>query len=245
MATAYSSALSGPHRQKSRNDLDPLLKNDQEDLLNEPYAVAVLGVTEYTRQDVLQAIKTLQGRRVTLTAVTLMEELAKSDSNTTATQECPPSRERSLKRQANDRYGSDGDSEEESPEQVTAPSPPVVRKGGLDEDGAAPAKVFLASKGVVDRQQSTPSPAKKTNLGKPGHGQEPENLLLGRKLHALREENRRLKARQLCRKCQTRSVSITFLPCGHFAFCYDCGQGYHACPLCRKTILADVRTFLA
>ncbi|XP_076461866.1 uncharacterized protein LOC143294213 isoform X2 [Babylonia areolata] len=70
------------------------------------------------------------------------------------------------------------------------------------------------------------------------------NLQLA-KLRALRAENRRLKARQTCRQCRQRPVALTLLPCGHFCFCQECGSTLEKCPLCRKTILADVRTFVA
>lgn len=66
---------------------------------------------------------------------------------------------------------------------------------------------------------------------------------LKQKVRVLRSENKRLKDRQYCRDCHSKLVSITFLPCGHCSYCYDCGQLFSACPICRKTILADVRTF--
>ena len=65
------------------------------------------------------------------------------------------------------------------------------------------------------------------------------------RLRALRAENRRLKARQMCRQCHLRPVALTLLPCGHFCFCQECASSFHACPVCRKTILADVRTFVS
>ena len=65
------------------------------------------------------------------------------------------------------------------------------------------------------------------------------------KLKMLMAENQRLKKRQQCRQCKTRQVSLTFLPCGHYSYCQECGQKFNTCPICKKTILADVRTFLA
>lgn len=61
----------------------------------------------------------------------------------------------------------------------------------------------------------------------------------------LLKENRRLKRRQLCRLCGEREVSITLLPCGHFLFCQPCATSMTRCVLCRKEIMADVRTFLS
>ena len=65
------------------------------------------------------------------------------------------------------------------------------------------------------------------------------------RLRALRAENRRLKTRKTCRQCRQRPVALTLLPCGHFCFCQECGSSFHACPICKKTILADVRTFVS
>ncbi|KAL8616893.1 hypothetical protein ACOMHN_041812 [Nucella lapillus] len=60
----------------------------------------------------------------------------------------------------------------------------------------------------------------------------------------LRKENRRLKARQTCRQCGTRPISLTLLPCGHLCLCTECGPSLDHCPLCGRVIMADVRTFL-
>lgn len=65
------------------------------------------------------------------------------------------------------------------------------------------------------------------------------------RLRALKVENKRLRARNTCRHCRQRPVTLTLLPCGHFCFCHECGSTFRACPVCRKTILADVRTFVA
>lgn len=72
-----------------------------------------------------------------------------------------------------------------------------------------------------------------------------ERRRLLERLRALRAENRRLKALKTCRQCRQRPVALTLLPCGHFCFCQECGSSFHACPICKKTILADVRTFVS
>ncbi|KAK7484270.1 hypothetical protein BaRGS_00024519 [Batillaria attramentaria] len=77
-----------------------------------------------------------------------------------------------------------------------------------------------------------------------GQGQE-RNLDLKDRVRVLREENRKLKQRHTCRHCGERPVSLTLLPCGHFCYCQECGSTFHACPICRKTILADVRTIVS
>lgn len=66
-----------------------------------------------------------------------------------------------------------------------------------------------------------------------------------KRLRALRAENRRLKARQTCRLCREKPVSLTLLPCGHFCLCENCGSSSEICPVCKKTVLADVKTFLS
>ena len=57
-------------------------------------------------------------------------------------------------------------------------------------------------------------------------------------------ENRWLKRRQLCRLCQTKAANITLLPCGHLVYCEDCAPTLSHCGVCRRQILADVKTFL-
>lgn len=71
------------------------------------------------------------------------------------------------------------------------------------------------------------------------------SLKLREKMAALRKENSKLKARQNCRRCLTRPANLTLLPCGHFCLCVECGQTFDKCPLCLKTVLADVRTFVS
>ncbi|KAK7484271.1 hypothetical protein BaRGS_00024520 [Batillaria attramentaria] len=123
---------------------------------------------------------------------------------------------------------------------------------------------------VDSEQQSVPSATTSSSQQDSGHDQEKENLHpspspshsddhstsaddeavqrrreLRNKVRVLREENQKLKERQTCRHCRERPVSLTLLPCGHFCFCQECGSTFHACPICRKTILADVRTIVS
>lgn len=72
-----------------------------------------------------------------------------------------------------------------------------------------------------------------------------ERRFLLEKLQALREENRRLKARKSCLHCCQTPVALTLLPCGHFTLCEECGSSFSACPVCHQTILADVKTYLS
>ncbi|KAK7480031.1 hypothetical protein BaRGS_00028764 [Batillaria attramentaria] len=119
-------------------------------------------------------------------------------------------------------------------------------------------------------QQSVPSATTSSSQQDAGHDQQEENLCpspspshsdnhftfdddeavkrrqeLRQKVRVLREENRKLKERQTCRHCRERPVSLTLLPCGHFCFCQECGSTFYACPICQKTILADVRTIVS
>ncbi|XP_070184349.1 uncharacterized protein [Littorina saxatilis] len=57
-------------------------------------------------------------------------------------------------------------------------------------------------------------------------------------------ENTRLKKRHFCRLCETKAANITILPCGHLIYCDDCANKLDHCGICRRQILADVRTFL-
>ena len=57
-------------------------------------------------------------------------------------------------------------------------------------------------------------------------------------------ENRWLKRRQLCRLCKRKAANITLLPCGHLLYCETCAQTLSHCGVCRRQILADVKTFL-
>lgn len=62
---------------------------------------------------------------------------------------------------------------------------------------------------------------------------------------SLEEENRKLKDARLCKICMVDEVGVVFLPCGHLVTCYQCATGVSACPLCRRSIKAYVRTFLS
>ncbi|KAL3279746.1 hypothetical protein HHI36_017254 [Cryptolaemus montrouzieri] len=62
---------------------------------------------------------------------------------------------------------------------------------------------------------------------------------------SLEEENRILKEQRLCKVCMDSEVGVVFLPCGHFATCVNCAPNLQDCPVCRTTIKATVRTFLA
>ena len=63
----------------------------------------------------------------------------------------------------------------------------------------------------------------------------------------LKQENQRLKDRELCRICKIaklRDGGITFLPCGHFITCEACSSLNTFCVACGTDILHSIRTFL-
>lgn len=92
--------------------------------------------------------------------------------------------------------------------------------------------------GDEDNEDNEAVPSLLVNAGKK------ENEAVQNRLLLLRAENIRLKAWKMCKACKTNPASITLLPCGHFAYCRECGRQFHACPLCKKTILADVYTLM-
>lgn len=61
----------------------------------------------------------------------------------------------------------------------------------------------------------------------------------------LEEENRKLREVTMCKVCMDREVSVVFLPCGHLVSCAECGASLGACPLCRSSVKALVRAYLA
>ncbi|KAL5010541.1 hypothetical protein ScPMuIL_012846 [Solemya velum] len=53
---------------------------------------------------------------------------------------------------------------------------------------------------------------------------------------ALKEQNRELREKKLCKICFTEALSIVFLPCGHLCCCVQCAQPMKKCPICREVI---------
>jgi len=60
----------------------------------------------------------------------------------------------------------------------------------------------------------------------------------------LREENRRLRAELVCRRCQADKVQTLFLPCRHLVACQRCADDMDDCVKCGQKILGTVRTYL-
>lgn len=58
------------------------------------------------------------------------------------------------------------------------------------------------------------------------------------------QRNELLEDRILCKICMDREVEVTFLPCGHLVCCSDCARNVQECPMCRKIVRANIRTYL-
>ena len=219
------------HQIGDRGPSTSKLSPEDQQILKQPYAVA-LSFMDHDPELIVYAVKLVRKQQKSLEVGRLMLEVEELE-NIKRRGEALPSLDQ-VKNVANkDCLGSDGESSDGSLEYVDANPPP----DDLQMDCAEP-EIPNKDKAVANFPEPTLTKGESTRSGK-------DTTTLKRKLAALRRENKFLKERQLCRDCHTRQVSITFLPCGHYSYCYDCGQRFSACPICRKTILADVRTFLA
>ncbi|KAH3738027.1 baculoviral IAP repeat-containing protein 7-B-like [Dreissena polymorpha] len=59
------------------------------------------------------------------------------------------------------------------------------------------------------------------------------------------DELRKMQESLQCKICMERQVALTFLPCGHFVTCEECGSKVHRCPMCRTSIRGTVKTFFS
>lgn len=50
---------------------------------------------------------------------------------------------------------------------------------------------------------------------------------------------------QLCKICYAEELGIVFLPCGHLVVCVKCSSSFSNCVICRKNILACVKTIIS
>mmetsp|Transcript_19780 Transcript_19780/g.42790 ORF Transcript_19780/g.42790 Transcript_19780/m.42790 type:complete len:133 (-) Transcript_19780:24-422(-) len=46
-----------------------------------------------------------------------------------------------------------------------------------------------------------------------------------------------------CVVCMERKRQVVFAPCGHLVVCLSCGQGLHACPICRQVMSDRIQVF--
>ncbi|KAH9508646.1 hypothetical protein Btru_049510 [Bulinus truncatus] len=72
---------------------------------------------------------------------------------------------------------------------------------------------------------------------------EEQNYIL--KLEALKKEQTYLKNSLTCVKCRSRQIDTMLLPCGHVVLCSVCSENCYICPVCNKTALAEVKTYLS
>lgn len=76
--------------------------------------------------------------------------------------------------------------------------------------------------------------------------QKPEESADTQESHmSLKEENRQLKERCVCKVCLVNEVKVVFLPCGHIASCFSCSLAMKDCVICRSPISGTARIFLA
>lgn len=120
---------------------------------------------------------------------------------------------------------------------------------GAETDVATPPSVIQSSTSDTQTRRSTENsvssrPSEEASVDKRTKIRHKEAQDLKEKLLTLRRENRRLKARQTCRWCHERPAALTLLPCGHYCYCERCGSSFQTCPICGKTVLADVKTIL-
>lgn len=47
-----------------------------------------------------------------------------------------------------------------------------------------------------------------------------------------------------CSICMDNDINAVFIPCGHIASCYSCGQGFKNCPICRVDISGVYQIYL-
>ena len=48
-----------------------------------------------------------------------------------------------------------------------------------------------------------------------------------------------------CKICMDQYVCIAFVPCGHLVTCMECAPRCPNCPMCRKPIQSQIKTFMS
>lgn len=208
--------------------------NSDKNWLNQPWVEAVRNFGDYPEAILFEAYKVARSKAANH-PVTASEILEILEQKQFPLQNLPKQTPTFLSVSKN--YGSDGESDSEYHSLEAEFSGDGCRgESDLETDGeiqSAPS----SSVRQLDEQK-----LKKYSVGNTDKKTVGDLKL---KYRALKNENKYLKEKNTCRKCQMRPVSVTFLPCGHYSHCYDCGQTFSACPICKKTILADVKTYLA
>lgn len=215
---------------------------EDESLLIQPAIQAVQSFGCFSQQQLLQAARKVQAEKGTLSAGDLLQAL----DDLSLPKEQPVKSTLSHHKEHFQDLGSDGEESNSLPFYADgASADPQMKDCGLGDDDLeadGEAAALPTTNVFAQIHASVQEPLVK---GKDRNSNEPDIRELKKKLRYLKSENRNLKERSLCKRCHSKPVSITFLPCGHYSYCYDCGQTFNACPICKKTILADVKTFLA
>lgn len=100
--------------------------------------------------------------------------------------------------------------------------------------------------GGCEDQQKIGHPRRDRNSHKRTRTSPPDTMAQNRKgKHTMKEENKFLKQMLVCKICKDKYVCVTFLPCGHLVCCENCAQNMRKCPICRKIIKGQVRTFMS
>ena len=50
---------------------------------------------------------------------------------------------------------------------------------------------------------------------------------------------------KVCKICMDQDVCIAFIPCGHLLTCMECASKCLNCPMCRKPIQSQIKTFMS
>lgn len=54
-----------------------------------------------------------------------------------------------------------------------------------------------------------------------------------------------LREAAMCKICYCREMTILFRPCGHLLTCHSCADQLTSCPICRKSILENIRAYIS
>jgi hypothetical protein len=96
---------------------------------------------------------------------------------------------------------------------------------------------------LTENDESLPS--SQVDLGQPQQklsAEEPQKCL---NLQLLRKEHTILSNLLTCLVCKERQIDTTLLPCGHLVICSICSDSCFTCPVCKKTALAEIKTYFS
>ncbi|CAL1543126.1 unnamed protein product [Lymnaea stagnalis] len=61
----------------------------------------------------------------------------------------------------------------------------------------------------------------------------------------LQRENKYLKKKTTCCRCEGKEASHMLLPCGHYGVCGSCVERIIQCPVCRRDVTEGLRVQLS